>query len=357
MPPAHAPVRTAPSPALDLAAAASPSPELAASHILIVDDDPSNTAALERLFRKFGYTDVIVSTDPHKVLELCGTHSPDIILLDYNMPGLNGIDVLDRLRDFTACSHVPIVMLTADSSADTKQRALLAGASDFLSKPFEMIEVLLRIRNQLQVRSLHVHMEERVAERTMELAEAHQEMLDRLAQAAEFRDDETGQHTRRVGEVAEMIAEGLGFSPERVHLMRQGAPLHDVGKIGIPDSILLKPGPLTASEIRVMRTHTTIGARLLSKGKSEVFGVAETIALTHHERWDGHGYPRGLAGDAIPIEGRIVALADFYDALTHDRRYRKAWTEEETLAEIASESGSHFDPEVVDAFTRSVAGA
>jgi putative two-component system response regulator len=275
------------------------------------------------------------------------------VLLDFNMPHMDGIELLDRLRALIAADdHVPMIMLTGDMSVDTRQRALHSGAVDFLTKPFDNMEVVLRIRNHLEVRSLYVNMERLVAARTRQLEQTYQEMLERLAQAAEFRDDETGKHTRRVGDLSARIAAQLGMSGDEVETIRMAAPLHDVGKIAIPDSILLSVARLSPEEMAVMRTHTTIGARLLSQGTSALLHMAERIALTHHERWDGRGYPGALCGDSIPIEGRIVGLADFYDALSNNRRYRDAWPQENVMAEITVESGSHFDPDVVAAFMR-----
>lgn len=323
--------------------------------IIIVDDERKNVTILERLLSRAGFANVFSTTDPRSAAELCEQHPPDLILLDYNMPHMDGIELLARLKSIIgAGSHVPVIMLTGDMSMDTRRRALEAGAVDFLTKPFNNVEVVLRIRNHLEVRSLYVNMEGLVQLRTRQLESTYQEMLERLAQAAEFRDDETGQHTRRVGEQSAWIAAALSMSAEEVELVRQAAPLHDVGKIAIPDAILLSDRRLTPEEMAVMRTHTTIGARLLANGKSELLRMAERVALTHHERWDGTGYPQGLAGDSIPIEGRIVGLADFFDALSHDRRYRRAWPRQRVLAEIVAESGRHFDPHVVDAFVGSV---
>ncbi|HLA15233.1 MAG TPA: HD domain-containing phosphohydrolase, partial [Gemmatimonadaceae bacterium] len=192
-------------------------------------------------------------------------------------------------------------------------------------------------------------LEHRVTDRTRELEEAQVEILQRLAAAAEFRDDDTGEHTHRVGHMAALIATGLGLSAPHVDLIRRAAPLHDVGKIGIPDSILLKPGRLTREERRIMQTHATIGAAMLAGGNSTLVQMAERIARSHHERWDGKGYPDGSAGELIPIEARIVAVADFLDALAHNRPYRPAWPLEKALAKIAAERGGHFDPAVVDA--------
>lgn len=321
--------------------------------IVLVDDEPANIVILRRLLARAGVENVFSTTDPREAVALCVEHPPDMVLLDFNMPHLDGIELLAQLGSVVAAdAHVPMIMLTGDMSVDTRQRALHAGAVDFLTKPFENMEVLLRIRNHLEVRSLYVHMEELVQARTQQLEQTYQEMLARLAQAAEFRDDETGQHTRRVGEFSARIAEEWGMSADQVELIRLAAPLHDVGKIAIPDAILLSAGRLSAEEMAVMRTHTTIGARLLCDGHTELLRMAERTALTHHERWDGTGYPRGLVGDAIPIEGRIVGLADFFDALSHDRRYRPAWPREKVIEEIAAESGRHFDPDVVAAFVR-----
>lgn len=327
--------------------------EVVPSCIIVADDEPSNVAILRRLLARAGFANVFTTTDPREVAQLCTDHPPDLVLLDFNMPHMDGVALLGVVRSIVgADAHVPMIMLTGDMSADTRERALRAGAVDFLTKPFDNIEVLLRIRNQLEVRSLYVEMEARVRERARQLEESFEDMLTRLAQAAEFRDDETGQHTKRVGEFSARIASELGMSAERVGRIGRAAPLHDVGKIAIPDSILLSAGKLSPEEMAVMRTHTTIGARLLAHGGSELLLMAEQIALTHHERWDGAGYPNGLAGEATPIEGRIVALADFFDALSQDRRYRPAWPRDEVLRKIEAESGSHFDPEVVSAFMR-----
>jgi putative two-component system response regulator len=251
-------------------------------------------------------------------------------------------------------------MLTADSSNETKRRALAGGVKDFLTKPFDAAECVLRIENLLETRSLYTtiskqneFLEERVAERTRELEGAQVEILQRLAAAAEFRDDETGEHTHRVGQLAALLATGVGLSAAQVDLIRRAAPLHDVGKIGIPDSILRKPGRLTHEERRIMQTHVTIGAAMLAGGRSVLVQTAERIARSHHERWDGKGYPDGHAGERIPIEARVVAVVDFLDALTHKRPYRPAWSLERAVAKIVAGRESHFDPAVVDALLAS----
>jgi putative two-component system response regulator len=248
----------------------------------------------------------------------------------------------------------PILVLTADITTAAKHRALKEGARDFLTKPLDEIEVLLRIKNLLENRFHHILLEKRVQERTQDLEKSQMEVLQRLALAAEYRDDDTRLHTRRVGQIARHIALALGWSAEQADLIFRASPLHDVGKIGIADAILLKPGKLTEEESTVMKQHTLIGGKILSESDSSWLQLAEEIALTHHERWDGTGYPAGLAGEDIPLVGRIVAVADVFDALTHERPYKHAWSTEEALAEIKKQSGRQFDPHVVEAFLRTL---
>src|SRR3990170_5804768 len=327
------------------------------SRILIIDDRQANIELLKRILHNAGFVSVNGTTDPTTGVELVRTWGPDLVLLDLHMPGLDGFGVLEAIRpQLTGGSYLPVLMLTADSSAETKRRALASGVKDFLTKPFDSTEARLRIENLLETRSLYTtvrkqneSLEHRVTDRTRELEEAQVEILQRLAAAAEFRDDDTGEHTHRVGHMAALIATGLGLSAPHVDLIRRAAPLHDVGKIGIPDSILLKPGRLTREERRIMQTHAAIGAAMLAGGNSTLVQMAERIARSHHERWDGKGYPDGSAGELIPIEARIVAVADFLDALAHNRPYRPAWPLEKALAKIAAERGGHFDPAVVDA--------
>lgn len=326
------------------------------ARILIIDDNEANIEALKRILRRAGFGFVNYTTDPTKGIALTQTWSPDLMLLDLHMPGLDGFGVLEAIRPQLNAGYLPVLMLTGDSSDETKQRALSGGAKDFLTKPFDATEVLLRIENLLETRSLYGAIQEqnqllelRVAERTRELEEAQLEILERLAAAAEFRDDDTGRHTHRVGHLAAQLAAEIGLPGVRVEIIRRAAPLHDVGKIGIPDGILLKPGRLTVKQRRIMQSHTTIGATMLAGGRSPLVRTAEVIAHCHHERWDGKGYPRGLAGEQIAMEARIVAVADFLDALTHDRPYRKAWSFERTLDAIIAERGLHFDPCTVDA--------
>ena len=276
------------------------------------------------------------------------------------MPEPNGHKILRAIRtELFPGEYLPVIALTGDTSAETKTQALDAGASDYLVKPADALEILLRIRNFLEARQMHVHLhrykthlEEEVRERTADLVASNKGALEALARAAEFRDDETGEHTKRVGDLAADIAASLGSDSAFVEAIRLTAPLHDVGKIAIPDNILLKPGKLDIAEFELVKLHTTVGARLLSIIHSSEMELAKTIAMSHHERWDGTGYPEGLSGDKIPLPARIVAVADVYDALTHERPYKKAWPIDQALAEIQSMSGHFFDPVVVEAFLR-----
>jgi len=325
--------------------------------ILVVDDEALNVRLLERILARAGFTDVSTVMDPRRVPELYAAYRPDLVLLDLHMPGRDGFGVLEDLAELTAGDgYLPVLMLTGDASAEAKRRALALGAKDFLAKPFDAQEVVLRIRNLLETRALYralaeqnARLERRVRERTRELDQAQLEVLERLAAAAEFRDDDTGQHTQRVGELVARLAVILGLPADQVELVRRAAPLHDVGKIAIPDDILRKPGRLTPAEFDVMKTHAAVGALLLAGGRSALVSMAERIARSHHERWDGSGYPDGLRGEEIPLEARLVAVADVVDALSHDRPYRPAWALDAVLALVRTERGRHFDPAVADA--------
>jgi putative two-component system response regulator len=331
---------------------------LATAKILIVDDEEANVRYLQRVLEQVGATQVVTTTDARQALPLFLHEAPDLVILDLTMPHLDGFAVIAQLAPHMPADNLlPILIITADISPDTKRRALAAGARDFLTKPIDRVEALLRIRNLVEVRSLHQQLQHqnlrlgaKVQERTHDLESAQIEILERLALAAEYRDDDTGRHTKRVGALAARLALALGRPDREVELIRSAAPLHDVGKIGIPDHILLKPGRLDLIEIIEMQTHTTIGARILSGGQSDQIRLAQSIALTHHERWDGTGYPRNLRGARIPLAGRIVAIADTFDALTHVRPYKEAWMVTTALSEIAAQRGLQFDPAVVDAF-------
>lgn len=334
------------------------------STILIVDDEESNIEMLTRVLRRAGYAHVHATADSRQAERLFQELRPDIVLLDLRMPYLGGFEVLERLAPLLPIDgFVPILVISADFSPESKQRALSMGAKDFLSKPFDSIEVLLRIRNLLEARHVALAvleqnqaLEQRVRERSRELAQAQIEILDRLALAAEFRDDETRQHTQRVGEMSAKIARALGLAEPFVQLIRLAAPLHDLGKIAVPDSILLKLGKLSPEEFTVIKSHTTIGAGILSGSRYPLLQMAEQIAMTHHEHWDGTGYSPGLGGESIPLVSRIVAVADVYDALLHARPYKPAWTQDAAIEEIVRERGKSFDPLVVDALLSIVSG-
>lgn len=328
------------------------------ARFLLVDDELSQLRLLEITLEKWGYFNVYSTTDSREVVALFDDCRPDIVLLDLLMPHLSGLEVLRQLQQrLPAGEYVPMAAISGDASPETRRKALALGARDYFVKPFDINEMMLRVLNLLETRFLHLQiadqnrlLEARVTERTEKLRASQIEVLQRLGQAAEYRDDETGQHTQRVGEMAGRIAAAMGLPEASVELIRRAAPLHDVGKIGISDSILLKPHGLSPEEFEVMKTHTTIGAGLLAGGESEFLQTAERIALSHHERWNGRGYPHGLKRGAIPLEARIVALADVFDAISHDRPYKKAWPREEALAEIREQAGQQFDPHVVEAF-------
>jgi putative two-component system response regulator len=325
------------------------------ARILVIDDQEQNTRLVTRILQKAGYEHVASTTNSDEALALHTQFKPDLVLLDVHMRGKDGFQVLEEIVSHAGADHVPVLMITADDSAEVKRRALALGAKDFVGKPFDSAEVLLRIRNLLEthflyqkLRSQNSELEQKVTERTKELEQSQLEVLERLAAAVEFRDDDTGNHTKRVAQVSAMLAEAIGLDNTTVELIRRAAPLHDIGKVGIPDHILLKAGPLTGEEFETMKTHTVIGSRMLSKGRSELVRFSQRIARSHHEWWDGSGYPDRVSGQSIPLEARIVAVSDFLDALTHERPYRPAWGIDETLAEIKRRSGSHFDPVVAN---------
>jgi putative two-component system response regulator len=318
--------------------------------ILIIDDEKANLRLLEIILQQAGYKQVYSTCDPRETLTLFQGIQPDIVLLDLAMPHLDGFAVMKQLRQEMVGATVPILILTADAFSTTKHRALQEGGNDFLSKPLDEIEVLLRINNLLEAHFHGISLEAKVRERTQDLERAQLETLQRLAVAAEYRDDSTGLHAKRVGVTAGCIADRMGFAGNQVDLIRRAAPLHDVGKIGITDALLLKPGKLTAEEFTTMQQHTVIGARILSGSTSPWLQMAEEIALNHHERWDGNGYPNHLRGEEIPLVGRIVAVADVFDALTHSRPYKVAWDVEDAVQEVESQAGRQFDANVVTAF-------
>jgi putative two-component system response regulator len=334
-------------------------PELAPSRILVVDDEEDNVRVLAQMLRWAGYQTLDLTSDPFEALRLFEVHAPDLVLLDLHMHGLDGFGVMERLTPrVQAGDWIPFLMLTGDLDPEVRERALSAGARDFVLKPFDVGEVLQRIKNLLETRHLHLRLrrhadelEEKVRERTAQLAETQVEILRRLAVAAEYRDDVTGEHAERVGALAALIAEEMALPAEQVELIRRAAPLHDVGKIGVPDAILMKPAPLTPAEFEVMKAHTEIGARILGDGSFPLLRMACDIVRTHHERWDGSGY-LGRRAEEIPLAGRIVAVADVFDVITHRRPYKEPDSISEAISRVREDAGRHFDPVVVDAFMR-----
>lgn len=348
--------------------------------IMIVDDEGINIRIVKKYLQKVGYLDFVEVTEATDAFEIMARERPDLVLLDVMMPEVDGLTILHLARSESKLRDIPIIILTAASDGSTKLEALDLGATEFLTKPVDRVELLLRVRNALLVKShldeLETHTENLellVRERTRELEVSRKEVVNCLARAAESRDGDTGQHVLRVGAYAGVIARELGFSESYVELMIEAAKLHDVGKIGIPDAILLKPGKLEPHEFDLMKSHCSLGTDILharhtrtDDSKSEMTSLeqivthqgspllklAAVIAQTHHEKWDGTGYPLGLIGDAIPIEGRIVAVADVFDALNNPRPYKDAFPLKKCFEILRDGRGSHFDPDVVDAFFR-----
>jgi putative two-component system response regulator len=344
--------------------------------ILIVDDEPANVLMLEQLLELAGYEDVRSTTDSTEVERLYATYRPDLILLDLHMPGLDGFEVMRRLDGLVdGAGEVPILVLTADAAHTTRRAALQGGAKDFVTKPFDHIEVLARVANLLATRALHVQLrrhndslEQVVRERTAALEQAvrrlelagqdlrlaQEETIHRLSLAAEFRDDETSRHIERMSRYCAILAARAGMEAAESELLRLAAKMHDIGKLGIPDSILRKPGKLTAAEFDVMKDHADIGHQILQGSRSELAATGAMLAWTHHEKVDGSGYPRGLRGEEIPLEGRIAAIADVFDALTTDRVYRPAFPLDTALAIMHDGRGTHFDADLLDLFLESL---
>lgn len=334
--------------------------DVLASHIYIVDDEPHNLLLLSKMLHKRGYTNVTTCSDPLSVESELSASPIDLLLLDLTMPQLSGLELLERLQpQLKEPMPVPVLVLSGDNRTDSRRAALSLGARDFVSKPFDPPEVLCRIHNLLETRSyqrrLHfqnVELEQLVSQRTQQLRNHQLDSVKRLGLAAEYRDDQTGTHIVNVSELARRLAEACGQNAEFVSHIRHAAQLHDIGKLAIPDSILLKPGPLDPDEWEAMKQHVAIGAEILRGSDCPIIRMAEDIARSHHERWDGTGYQDGLAGEQIPLCARIVSICDVYDALTSVRPYKAAWTSEEALEELALRAGTQFDPDLVEHFLR-----
>jgi putative two-component system response regulator len=347
--------------------------------IMVVDDEPLNVRMVRRHLTVAGYQNFVTTSDSAEALLLLGLGDPDIVLLDIVMPDPGGLEVLSQIRSLAKFEQLPVIILTAIDDSAVKAEALNRGATDFLTKPVDPNELVPRVRNALALKAYHDQLkyqahrlELEVRSRTEELEESRMAIIQALARAAEYRDNETGRHALRVGRYAATIARQLALPEETVRLIELAAPLHDVGKIGIPDAVLLKPDKLTPEETEIMQkhcsygkhifepmawdevrtycTHTEIGQKLMAVCRSPVLDMAASIALTHHERWDGTGYPLGLAGESIPIAGRITAVADVFDALSSKRSYKPVFPLERCLAILDEGRQTQFDPAVLDAF-------
>lgn len=354
-------------------------PTESTAKILIVDDEPINVKVCQKYLGELGYKQCVGVTDSTRAMGALLQERPDLVILDVMMPVVSGVDLLKLIRANSDFAHLPVLILTAASDRTTKLTVLELGASDFLSKPIDPSELAPRVRNALTIKRYHdglrdyAHtLEEAVRARTAELEASRLDVIHCLARAVEYRDDHTGRHVERVGRYAGIIGDALGLTSETCRMLEQAAQLHDVGKIGVPDDVLLKPGKLTPEEFERMQKHTLfgrkiveqmtdreweklrqhvqIGSRILEAPRSPLLAMAARIALTHHERWDGTGYPLGLGGEDIPLEGRITAVADVFDALSSRRPYKPAFSLDKCFQIMSDESGSHFDPRVVDAF-------
>ncbi|EHS51668.1 response regulator receiver modulated metal dependent phosphohydrolase [Rhizobium sp. PDO1-076] len=327
--------------------------------VILIDDSKSVLAAIQTSL--LGLVDIHVEAflDPVLALEACKSTPFDLVLVDYTMPRMNGVEVIRQLRANPSYQHVPIIMVTSETERSIRIEAIEAGATEFLRKPFDGVELRARVANLLTLRQAQLDLadqakglERLVNSATAKLAVREEEIIWRLARAIEYRDGSTGEHVSRVAHICRLIAEALGFDHTYCRMIYLAAPLHDVGKIGIADNILSKPGRLTEAEIAEMRQHVQIGVRILENGSSDLVRTAEKIAGGHHEKWDGSGYPNGLVGEAIPIEARIVAVADVFEALCSERSYKSAWAPQQALEYLRTESGKHFDPACIAAFER-----
>lgn len=333
-----------------------PEKEILNSRIMVVDDTRPNIDLLESVLTAQGYQSILCITDSRQATSMYMVYKPDLVLLDLNMPYYDGYEILHQFRKIED-SYIPVLVLTAQHDNESRIRALKSGAQDFLTKPFDKIETLTRIRNLLTVRLMHnrikdqnVILEKKVQERTIELQETRLEIIHRLGRAAEYRDNETGEHIVRLSNMVYKLALFAGMDDMQAKLLLDTSPMHDIGKIGVPDNILLKPGKLSTEEWEIMKRHTTIGAKLLEGHDSVLMKSARTIALTHHEKWNGTGYPKGLAKSQIPFEARLVGIVDVFDALTTHRPYKNAYPVDVAASIIQKEREQHFDPEITDIF-------
>jgi response regulator RpfG family c-di-GMP phosphodiesterase len=326
-------------------------------NIVIVDDNAVNLMLMAALARAATGFEPVRFDDPLAGLGWCREHGADLIVVDFMMPGMDGHQFIEAVRDTAHLADVPVVMVTATGQSAVRRKALEIGATDFLTKPVDATEIKLRLRNLLALRHAQnllrdraAHLADEVRAATEAIVVRERDLIMRLSRAAEFRDPETGGHIQRMAHYAASIARHLGQPEDYAQALLTAAPMHDVGKLGTPDHILLKSGPLTDGELAEMRRHAEIGGRILADTDSPLLQLACEIAETHHEKFDGSGYPRGLKGEQIPLGGRIVAVADVFDALNSVRPYKAAWSMEASREYIEQHSGSHFDPRCVQAF-------
>lgn len=325
--------------------------------IAIIEDTRVNLLVMQRLVTRLGKHASHIFAEPESGLSWCLANAPDLIIVDYMMPDLDGLEFVRRCRAAEGLKDTPILMVTAATEREVRYAALEAGATDFLTKPIDQHEFCPRVRNMLQLRASVLSSAHRADELAAEVRKAtaeilyrEQETVARLAKAAEYRDPETGAHIQRMAHFSVLIGKALGIPEEELSQLFSAATMHDIGKLGTPDHILLKPGRLTPEELVIMRQHATIGYEILKDSASPTLRMAALIALSHHEKYDGTGYPAGKAGDAIPLVGRIVAVADVFDALTSSRSYKPAWPLEKAYQHLQEGRGKHFDPRCVDAF-------
>ncbi len=325
--------------------------------VLIVDDTEINLILFGALVKKLDDCQAHVFANPRQALEWVTENVPDLVIVDYMMPELDGLEFIRLMRELPGCKLVPVLMITANDQKQIRYRALDLGANDFLTKPIDKIEFLARTRNMLGLNQARKHMADHatwladeVHKATREIVSRERETVYRLSRAAEFRDPETGAHILRMAQYSMLIARELGLSADDQQLLLEAAPMHDIGKVGIADKVLLKPGRLTPEEFDVMKQHAMIGYELLSGSSSQLLQTGAEIARGHHEKYDGTGYPDGIKGDDIPIFSRIVAVADVFDALTSERPYKKAWELEVAVDFLKNGAGTHFDPACVQAF-------
>lgn len=327
--------------------------------IILIDDNTINLTLLKHLVDQIQPNASLSFTEPEAALAHCAKSLPDLIIVDYMMPVMDGIEFIRQFRKLPGRESIPVVMVTAIDEASVRYEALTAGANDFLNKPIDKIEFMARMRNMLALRSAQKRLEdkatwlaEEVLKATEEIVQRERETIHRLSRAAEYRDPETGAHILRMARYSWLIAMRMKLSKEDQDLILEAAPMHDIGKVGTPDHILLKPGKLDPEEFEIMKEHARIGHEILSNSKSPLLLAAAEIALSHHEKFNGSGYPQGLKGSEIPLFGRIVAVADVFDALTSARPYKVAWEIDRAVAFMKENSGSHFDPECIDLFLK-----